>query len=197
MLAAFLSGELPDHLRREIIAYLNTHDEARDMLTMAQDALDAVESGDGAARPAEPEVRLTRSGGRRPWASIPVDDKGHWKVTAFFAGAVLVLAITVALMALNTSRLQDALRGNEWSPVVSAGDVTLQWQPVPGASSYQVMRFDADADEASIIARTGETQLEINQVSERADSSPVWILAFSDEGTLLERSEPVYLNQNR
>lgn len=39
MLAAFLSGDLPSHLRREIIAYLNTNDQVRDMLGMAQDAM--------------------------------------------------------------------------------------------------------------------------------------------------------------
>ena len=85
MLAAFLSGDLPSHLRREIIAYLNTNDQVRDMLGMAQDAMVAAESGDGATRASSPQVRLTQSGGRRVWPKVEIDEKSHWKVTAFYA----------------------------------------------------------------------------------------------------------------
>ncbi len=89
ILAAFMSGELPVELRRRIIAYLNTNEQARDMLDMAQIAMDAAESGDGASLAAEPQARLTQSGGRRTWPEVEGDGKSQWKVTAFFAGAVV------------------------------------------------------------------------------------------------------------
>ncbi len=195
MLAAFLTGELPDHLRREIVTYLTTHEDARDMLAMAQQAMDTVETGDGASHTKVPDARLSHSGGRRIWLRPQQDDKAYWKMTAFFAGAVLILTIAVALVALNTSRIQDVLQEPQWLPTVSGEQVTLEWQAIEGASSYQLMRFDAELGEAAIIARTQDTRVALSDVDDTVNSSPVWILALSSEGTLLNRSEPVQLQR--
>ena len=194
ILAAFMSGELPVDLRREVIAYLNTHDQARDMLGMAQMAMDAAESGDGSLA-AEPQVRLTRSGGRRAWPKLEIDGKSHWKATAFFAGAVLVLTITVAIMAFNTSRIQSVLDKPVWTPSISAENVNLEWEAISRAQSYQIMRFDTEIEEASIIARTTDTRLTLADIESTAGTSRVWILAFDADGEMLDRSEPIRLNQ--
>jgi len=50
ILAAFMAGDLPHSLRQEIIAYIASSDEARDLLAMAQVAMDAAASGDGASK---------------------------------------------------------------------------------------------------------------------------------------------------
>lgn len=195
ILAAFMSGELPVELRRRIIAYLNTNEQARDMLDMAQIAMDAAESGDGASLAAEPQARLTQSGGRRTWPEVEGDGKSQWKVTAFFAGAVLVLTIIVAIMAFNASRTQSLLHQPVWSPAISAENVTLEWEAISGAQTYQVMRFDTEIEEASIIARTSDTRLMLSDIEATSETSPVWILAFDANGAMLDRSEPIRLNQ--
>jgi len=47
ILAAFLTGNLPAPLRREIASYIAQNERARDLLTMANDAMEVVDSGDG------------------------------------------------------------------------------------------------------------------------------------------------------
>jgi hypothetical protein len=191
ILAAFLAGELPEHLRREIISYLAGHDQARDLLAMAQDAMDAAQTGDGSSKVSVPEMKLATSGGRK-WKQVgPFSEKHHWKVTTFFAGSVLILTLIVAMMALNTSRLRDAVVGHQWAPVVSGQDVALEWEQVPGASSYHIMRFSGQ--EAAIIGRTNEPRIDMADLDLESGngSEPLWVLAFGSEGQFLDRSTAV------
>lgn len=195
ILAAFLSGELPEHLRREIITYLAGHDRARDLLAMAQEAMDAAEAGDGATRNVAPELRIPVSGGRRWLPTSVVSERNLWKITAFFAGAVLVLAIIVAVVALNTSRLQQAVSDRSWVPVVNGEDVVLEWEAVPGASDYHLMRYDPAARSASIIAATDLPRIDMSDLKEASlsGSEPIWVLAFGPAGELLDRSHAIRL----
>lgn len=195
ILAAFLSGELPEHLRREIITYLAGHDRARDLLAMAQEAMDAAESGDGASRNVAPELRIPVSGGQRWAPSDMVSERNMWKITAFFAGAVLVLAIIVAVVALNTSRLQDSVSERSWVPVVNGEDVVLEWEAVPGASDYHLMRYDPASRSASIIAASDLPSIDMGDLegASLTGSDPIWVLAFGPAGELLDRSHAIRL----
>lgn len=47
ILAAFLAGDLPARLRKEIVSYIADNDSARDLLGMAREAMDAADVGDG------------------------------------------------------------------------------------------------------------------------------------------------------
>jgi len=199
ILAAFMSGELPDSLRQEIIAYLAGHEQARDLLAMAQEAMEAVETGDGSARMAAPSpsfspgLRLPQFRGRLSGIKAPVTERNLWKITAFFAGAVLVLTVVVAALALSTSRLQQALVGQPWAPTVNGSELTLEWDRVPGASVYQVMQYDPDSEQAAIIGRTESQYADLMSMAPHilAPSRPIWIMAFGPDGQFLDLSEPV------
>ena len=188
ILAAFLAGELPDHLRREIISYLAGHDSARDLLAMAQEAMDAAETGDGSSRVVVPEAKLATPGGRKWKQAVPLVEKHHWKVTAFFAGSVLVLTLIVAVMAMNTSRLRDTVVGKPWTPVVSGQEVALEWERIPGATSYHIMRFNGQ--QAAIIGRTSESHIDLVDLDLEGGngSESMWVLAFGAEGQFIDRS---------
>ncbi len=198
ILAAFLSGELPDDLRREIISYLTGHDRARDLLAMAQEALDAAESGDGSSQELPEPARLPLSKGRIERSVAPTEDRNYWKVTALFAGAVLVLTVIVALMAMNTSRLQGLVVDPVWAPVVEGDAMALQWDAVPGATLYHVMGYDNRAGEASIVGMSTIESINLSDLAlvEGSTSDRLWILAFDTDGQLLDQSEPVQISMS-
>lgn len=124
ILAAFMAGDLPQSLRQEIMAYIASSDKARDLLSMAYDAMDAAESGDGASRvleaPSTLPPRPSRKGQLANVLRSRFNERHLWKVTALFAGSVLVLAIIVAVLVLDQSR---SLAGNDayndWTPHIS------------------------------------------------------------------------------
>ena len=167
ILAAFLSGQLPDPLRQEIISYLTNSRQARDILSMARDAMDSVDSGDGMGSP-DPRPVVTSDGKMAPSPETVVmvrkrlDERTMWKVTAVFAGAVLVLALIVMALVLDSnSRVSGAA---EWAARVEGDNLELTWPSVPGATSYQILQFDAATHQARVVAAVERPRAELGSI---------------------------------
>ena len=192
ILAAFLSGDLPDRLRREIITYLTGSDQARDILAMARDALDSLESGDGAPVTPSREARVAAARELHEALNAQVHDRTVWKVTALFASAVLVLALIVMFLVAGLPRTQVEGRAPEWTPHVEGADLQLTWSPLEAAASYQILRFDPDTQQAAVIETVTLPRVDLGSLGEPL-SGRLWVLAFDDQGQLLRQSEPVAL----
>lgn len=193
ILAAFLSGQLPDPLRKEIMTYLTRSGQARDILAMARDAMDSLEAGDGKAAPAPVVVP---AGDGRPAAVVPpaetllkrLDERTVWRVTAVFAGAVLVLALIVMALVLDPSR--PGPESTDWTPQVGGEALELTWPAVPGATSYQLLLFDAETHQARVLGASEQPRVDLEAFT-RASSGLLSILALDDAGRVVGRSTPL------
>lgn len=194
ILAAFLSGQLPDPLRQEIIAYLTQSGQARDILAMARDAMDSVDSGDGMAE-SIPQPSVSGDGHSRVEATASVvssrkrlDERTMWKVTAVFAGAVLVLALIVMALVLDPSRrIAD---GGEWAPSIAGDNLELRWPAVPGATSYHVLHFESATHQSRVLAAVEGPNVVLARWSPTV-SGQISILALNDAGKIVGRSAPL------
>lgn len=193
ILAAFLSGQLPDSLRQEIIAYLTNSGQARDILAMASDAMDSVDSGDGmTTRVPRAAVTGVAHAAREsaPPAITPkrLDERTMWKATAVFAGAVLVLALIVMALVLDPSR--RIASGEEWAPTIAGDNLELSWPAVQGATSYHVLHFESATHQSRVLAAVeGPRVLLAGWAS--SVSGRISILALDDTGRIVDRSVPV------
>ncbi|GEM_PF-916032 len=201
ILAAFLAGDLPASLRKEIASYIAENDSARDLLSMAQQAMEISESGDGSTY-VSPDVPTPVSPKRisRRRIEPPVIGVGSlWKVTALFAGAVLILTITVAILAMDSTR-PGSLSGGEWIPSVSAEQLNLSWEAKDDAVMYQILVMDPATGEARVLSGTNQTNYSISAASGLEPTENgltvgveyrMWILAFDENGDILSRSDPI------
>lgn len=193
ILAAFLSGQLPDSLRKEIITYLTDSGQARDILSMAREAMDTVGSGDGmpaaaVAVPAAGDGLGTLEPAPSTVLRKRLDERTLWKVTAVFAGAVLVLALIVMALVLDPSR--QIARGEDWSPRVSGDHLELTWPAVPGATSYQILMFDETTHQARVLGAVQGSQVDLEGLA-AFSSGQLSILALDDGGRVVSRSVPL------
>ena len=194
ILAAFLTGDLPPALRREIAAYIAHNERARDLLSMASDAMDVVESGDGA-----PRIAL-RKGRKKPTniSLVHSETSDHdtrlWKVAAMFAISVLVLAITVGLFAYEYTSNKNQFAHQHWIPSVGADQLSLRWPAQPDAVQYQVMVQNQRSGVSALVTRTGELSYEVpaNTIAFQSDTPyQVWVLALDRDQRVLSRSEAI------
>ena len=194
ILAAFLTGDLPPSLRREIAAYIAHSERARDLISMATDALDVVESGDGA-----PRIAL-RKGRKRPTnislssAESADHDTRLWKVAALFAISVLVLAITVGLLAYEYTSNKSQAVHQHWSPSIGADQLSLRWPAQPDAVLYQVMVQNQRSGVSALVTRTEALSYEVpsNPIAFQSDTPyQIWVLALDAEQHVLSRSEAI------
>jgi len=195
ILAAFLSGELPQSLRREIVKYLSESPGARDVLSMAREAMDVVDSGDGAARPIQLPPRAKR---RAPSHDLIQaiesrgDQRNQWKVTAFFAAAVLVLTLVVAMLVINQSQLNRLISPPVWQATWSQAESRLSWAPIEEAQAYHVVRHNLDTDTFHLVERTSSTMFVVESaISTVNETWRIW--AVDDSGRILRQSDPVIL----
>jgi len=202
ILAAFMAGDLPHSLRQEIIAYIASSDEALDLLAMAQVAMDAAASGDGASKAlAVPSIltpRRNRKGQLANALRSRFNERHLWKVTALFAGSVLILAIIVALLVVDQSRVSEASKGvQEWAPRITNADLALSWTTIQGASHYHALMMDQTTGSAKIVMKTSSTNFQITPdiIGEMTDEAGhefrLWILAFDAQGHLLKQSAEI------
>jgi len=198
ILAAFLAGDLPSSLRKEIASYIAESDSARDLLTMAQQAMDVAETGDGA-----PYTNLElatvvppRTSSRRTTAQPVIGLGSLWKVTALFASAVLVLTITVGILAFDNSGAASSSDGN-WMPTVGAEQLNLSWPSQQDAIAYQILMMNTQTGEARVVSGTDQTEYSILAAELSAgEPSNVWILAIDADGDILSRSGSIAVRSN-
>jgi len=193
ILAAYLSGDLPSSLRREIASYIAHNDDARDLLAMANDALDVADSGDGAAVRSTPSIRRPRPA---VWNGTDEDVRGDaenslWKVTALFASAVLVLTIIVAVLVFNGGIPRNTSSFKSWTPHIATASMQIGWPVQPGASEYHVVLYSEASGERTLLHKTQDTSYVLNEeetVLTGSDMYSIWILSIDVLGEVSGRS---------
>ncbi len=164
-LAAFLSGSLPEDRRREVVAYLAENADARELLCMAHEALDAAEQPVAepfvipratpetaapeprrAARPAAPRPALRRQRVRR-------------FATAALMVAVLGIGLRVGLSLNDTDALRGDAEDDRLTVRVSTPALQFQWNTVEEAYYYRLVVWDVDAAEVVARHETKSTRL--------------------------------------
>ncbi|MDX1547357.1 MAG: hypothetical protein R3247_10235 [Rhodothermales bacterium] len=154
-LAAFLAGTLPEDRRAEVLAYLAEHDDARELLCMAEEALAVAEAPVAAPfalpRPAPAEDRRPQAPARRR------------------SGALLAASLALTLLVAGGLYLSrpapDRFRSTSEAPAptlvaeVSTEALQFQWTPVPEAYYYRLVILEPEV--AAVVAQheTRETRL--------------------------------------
>lgn len=155
-LAAFIAGTLPEQRRSEVVAYLAENADARELLHMAYEALQASHVTEEAAppRPDEPAPPTVREPDRgavwRPARRL--QGLGRYAVAT-------VVVFTVGLgLRLAFGPPTDALRSplpaqaGEMAVQVSPSDLTIEWSPVADAYEYRIVVWDPQ--QARVVTRS-------------------------------------------
>ena len=192
ILAAYLSSDLPASLRREIAAYIAEREDAIDLLAMANEALSVTDSGDGSYRAKPERPARTLSARRSEFLSSRSDaEKSLWKVTAVFASAVLLLAITVAILVISNSSVATVSTSRLWSPFVSSETTQIGWPVQAGAAEYHVVLQEVDSGQSEVLHQTQSTTFVLNrELLQLAMSEEynLWVLSIDVRGEIISRS---------
>ena len=167
-LAAYMTGTLPEARRREVVTYLAENADARELLCMAQEALEVATEpeGDESAPPtSEAAPAPVRRAPLRPASVRPAQRHAaprlrQWRRLAVAALSILVVGIGLQLT-LDTGT--DTLRGGseaELTVRVITPELSFRWNQIDSAYSYRVVVWDPQ--EAELVAQheTRETRLE-------------------------------------
>ena len=147
-LAAFLNGTLSEEQHRDVLVYLADSGEAREVVCMAQDAMEAAREPvtEPFALPAA-SPKLAPRPARDP--SRPALALVHWQRYAV-AATVLVLMVMGLYAALPGTT--DTLRGgddtNTLAVQLDAVTLEMSWTALPDAYSYRMVVWDVEAAES-------------------------------------------------
>ncbi len=169
-LAAFLSGSLSEEQRREVVAYLAENADARELLCMAHEALEAaqqpaVEQPFTTAAPEQPApsreaIRRTPRPAIRP--AIPRAARLQ-RLRRFATAAVMVAVLGIGLRVGLSLNDIDTQRGtDENTPLevqVSTPALQFQWNEIPDAYYYRLVIWDVEASELVAQHETKSTRL--------------------------------------
>jgi len=194
ILAAFLTGDLPPSLRKEIAAYIAHNERARDLVSMATDAMEVVESGDGSPRPPM-RTRRSRTNGVTLLSSELADhDTRLWKIAALFAISVLVLSITVGLFAYEFRSTTNQTPAHTWAPAIGSGQLSLRWPAQPDAATYEVMVQNQRSGISALVSRTEGLSVEVpsDAIEFQGNTAyQIWVLSLDADRHVLSRSQPL------
>lgn len=156
-LAAFIAGTLPPKQREEVIRYLTENADARELLQMAHDALEA-------SRQTDEMEELPRVTGDRPLQrpprradrrSVPAARRMQG-LSRYVVATVVVFTIGLGLR-VAFGPPTDALRSPippeapQLSVRVSPADLEFQWSRIPDAYHYRLVFWDPQ--EARVVAQ--------------------------------------------
>lgn len=197
-LAAFLSGTLSDEQHREVIAYLSINEEARELVCMAQDALEAAR--EPVTEPfALPAASLKPAAPPQPARAPARSAQSRVHLKRFAVTAVVLIALTIGWQLTFTGT--DTLRGSEDASTltIEIDDATMamSWNALPDAYSYKVVVWDVEA--AEIVARTEvrATQVEetdpfVRQLRDQLLDTRLYevrITAYNTENRMIQRTD--------
>lgn len=209
-LAAFMAGTLP-RARREVVAeYLSKNADARELLQMAYEALEASRITDeeievpAIAFDAPPVARARHD--RRPVRA----QKRMQGITRFVAVAVVVFTVGVGLR-LGFGPPTDALRSRQSTQALelavhaaNEGPV-VHWNKIGDAYHYRVVVWDPQAAEVLARYETDATRLSANDEFIRSlnkqfrpgQSYTLRVDAFDTQNRLIQSSETVAFSLKR
>lgn len=202
MLAAYLEGTLSDDDRRVVTAYLADHAEAREVLCMAYEALEAAQADTASAIGQRPSP--APAGGRAPQRSATAPPRSRFPQLARFTGIALVIfAVGFALRAV-LGPPGDGLRSlQEESPTleiqIETPTLHFSWSPVPDAYLYRLVFWDPAAAQVVGQHETVGTELLrddpfVQDLSTRLDANRTYTLridAVDARNRLIESSDLV------
>jgi hypothetical protein len=204
-LAAFIAGTLPPDQRHEVIKYLTENPDARELLRMAHEALEASRQTDEFDEVAHTKVdrslhRPPRRQDRRPIAAA----RRMQGLSRYVVATVVVFAIGLGLR-LAFGPPTDALRSPipadapQLSVRVNASDLSFQWNRIPDTYHYRLVFWDPQ--EARVVAQheTLVNRLEgrdefVNDLRERLVAGQMYSLridAVDAQNRLIQSSETV------
>ena len=154
-LAAFLAGNLPEKERAQVLAYLAASEDARELLCMAQDALEAA---DAPARSTPAPAPAAPRPARPPVARQHHRLRLRYGVTAL----VLLLIAGVGLLTMwpqDTDRFRGAEDASTWKLEVTTPALQFNWSEVPEAYYYRLVVMDVTEAEVVDVHETRDTRL--------------------------------------
>ena len=171
-LAAYLSGTLSEEQRREVVAYLARNSDARELLCMAHEALEAahqpaVEQPFTAptAAPEQPApsrdpIRHAPRPTTRP--AIP-RARRQVRLRRFATAAVMVVVLGIGLRVGLSLNDVDTQRGADDTMLLEVEVTTpalqIQWNEIPEAYYYKLVIWDVEAAELVAQHETKSTRL--------------------------------------
>ncbi|HMB90778.1 MAG TPA: hypothetical protein VKP65_08020 [Rhodothermales bacterium] len=198
-LAAFLSGTLPEEKHREVLRHLADNEEARELVCMAQDALEAAR--EPVTEPfAMPEVSSKPTAAPRPARAPtrPALSLVRWKPYAVAAMVLVMLTIGLQVGLFDNT---DTLRGGEEASTltlqVDNQTLAMSWNALPNAYSYIVVVWDVEAAESVARHELRAAQLDITdafvqQLHEQLEEGreyEVRVDARNDENSVIQRAD--------
>ena len=155
-LAAFLSGTLPEERRREVMAYLAENADARELLCMAHEALEAAQAP--VAEPftmpetASPEPAAPKPAKPRHLApAMPRPALRRQQMRRFATAALMMAVLATGLYVGLSLNETDTLRGDAsedgLTVRVSTPALQFQWNNVEDAYYYRLIVWDVEAAE--------------------------------------------------
>ncbi len=193
-MAAFMAGTLSDEEHEAVIAYLSENAEARELLCMAHEALEAATIPE--PQPIAPPLPAQHS---RP-AQKPGASKRWMQLTG---AAVLVFALGFGLrltLAPPTSLTRDDVTPSKTTLTVDVSPaLDFQWTAIPDAYKYKVVIWDARGARVVAEHETNATRLSdsdpfVQTLSPILDASQHYTLridAIDARNRLIESSELV------
>lgn len=199
-LAAFLAGTLSEEKHRDVLQYLVANDEARELVCMAQDAMEAAR--EPVTEPFTlPEVTSKPTAAPRPARSPaqPTLSLVRWK--PFAVAAMVLVVLTIGLQQTSLFDRTDTLRGTEEASAltvhVNAQTLAMSWTALPDAYSYRVVVWDVEAAESVARHELRTTELDetdpfVQQLHDQLEAGreyEVRIDVRDDENRVIQRAD--------
>ena len=193
-LASFIAGTLPAHRRREVASFLAKNANARELLHMAYEAMDAT-------KPVlDPAKLLTlEPQADQPMPSAQTDRPPHHltprlqRLSRYIAGAVVLFAVGLSLR-LAFGPPTVLLRGDAEVTLNLTLPTTLDavqfgWTAIPEAYQYRLVIYDPE--EARVVARhtTDQTQITLTTLLTAQHPYMARVDAIDAENRIIQSSE--------
>jgi len=201
-LADYLAGELSPDDRTAVSAYLAKDASARELLSMAGEALDAA-GGDGA-----PEPRKRRPGVKsRPPFQTP-SYRTLVRIIVVLCGLTITFGLVLLAHVVESDRGATVQEGPSidvnWSPILRSDQFGISWSAVNGAAAYVLIIMEPASEKMLVRLETtstfvadvfdhpdNETALSARSVPRSGEILDLWISAFDTRGNLMRRSDRI------
>ncbi|ARA93049.1 hypothetical protein AWN76_007685 [Rhodothermaceae bacterium RA] len=177
-LAAFIAGTLSEERRREVIAYLAEHPEARTLLHMAVEAMDAATEPAAPTEPAPAADDDARDGADRSPLPRPTPTRRDHPARPRSRGRYLTLSLALVLAGIGIGILLTPPIDGTRTPHlaedarlvvdVDQPELAFSWNAIPNAEVYRIVVWDPEGVRIVAEHETAETELDADSPFMRA-----------------------------